>query len=317
MKPRWCFFKSVPIILCLMLSGFHAFGQVAIPSMDRTHTSSMPAAASWRFSSTVGAAVNPLGTGEINSGTGVKTDDLERTALEGYIAHQFDDITFEYNNLVEFKEVMEDVSTNDSDTKTINQQRLNTAIRLGETISLGATYSIWENTSDYANNIGLDYESGDGKETGLGLGGSIRLADVIYLAAGAEQITHKQDGYEDNKWIDRYLAVGFMGEDDFRIEYSRRTSPETTEENAVSHAERQDSRLGFDIRIGDWVFSAEKWDYIVKPIGTGDDTKYEYTTLGLSLVPEKGLVLSVFGTTGKVEDIYSTMDFRFAVAFNY
>jgi hypothetical protein len=111
--------------------------------------------------------------------------------------------------------------------------------------------------------------------------------------------------------------LALMGEGDFRLEYGKILSPESDKAGAVGHPASDDTRLAIDVKLGDWVLGYEKQDYIVKPIGSGEDSHFEYASLGLSLVPQDGLLLSFRVTTGKKGDHYETTDARFAIGYNY
>jgi hypothetical protein len=301
----------------LMLISLPAGAQIAVPSLDRTQPSEMPGAASWRFSATIGAAAAPAGSGAYRDTDGTKTDNLERTWLEGYIFHLFEEITIEYHNLVEFREVRENLASDSEYTKKTQQDRLNLAMRLMETISVGITQRTWKNNGDIANSTGQRHETGGGQEVGIGAGLSVRLANFFHLAFGLEDVTHRQSGWADNRWVDRYLGVALMGEGDFRIEYNKIMSPESIKTDAIDRPASDDTRLAIDVKFGDFVLGYETRDITVKPIHSGDDILYEYTSLGLSLVPQDGLLLSFRVTNGKQGDWYETTDARFAIGFNY
>jgi len=294
-----------------------AFGQIAVPSLDRTQPADMPGAAGWRFSSTIGAAVNPSGAGAYKDSDGEKTDELKRTWLEGFVFHQFEDVVFEYNKLFEFREERENLASGDTTTQKIQQDRINLALRLKEIASIGITQRTWENQGDVADSLGKRWETGYGKEVGIGAGISLRLAELFHLAFGLEDVTHRLSGREDNRWTDRYLAVALMGEGNFRLEYAKIQSPESVKTGAVDHPASDDSRLGIDIAFSDWVLSYERQDYVIEPIGSGDDTRFEFQTLGLALCPQDGLLLSFRVISGKHDDSYETTDARFTIGYNY
>ncbi|MCP4755441.1 MAG: hypothetical protein GY866_31645 [Proteobacteria bacterium] len=311
-----------PILIQIAVAGWLAFGcpvygQIATPSLDPTLKSDMPAAASWRFSSTIAGAVT-VGTGEYTNSAGETTDELTRTAAEALIAHQFEDITVEYHRNLKFKEVKKDSSSDQEATTETTHERINLAYRMDETVSLGATYRTWENAGDRTNGVGRSWETGDGKEVGMGIGGSFRLGDMIFLAASMENVTHSKSDYEDNTWTDTYLGVGILGEGVFRLEYSKIISPEsTTEQSQMDHPASDDVRIGVEVKLDNWLILCESRKYVVKPIGGGEDAEYEYTTVGLGFVPETGMVISLSGTQGKKDDWYSITDIRLALGLNY
>jgi hypothetical protein len=307
------FFTS--LLLCTAST---AFSQVATSSLDPTEKALMPAAISWRFSSTIGAAVYANGTGEYKNSQGDKTSELTRSGLEGLIAHQFEEITVEYSNTLEFKEIQKDLSTDEESTYKSKFDRLNLAYRFSDSASIGAVYRTWKKESDYTNTIGREYETGAGEKTALGFGGSIRLLDFFFLAAGVEEITHQQNGFDENKWMDQMLGLGLLGEGVFRLEVAKIVSPESDTTGAVPHAATDDVIMSVEIKLATtWLLRYQKEEYVVKPIGTGNDAKYEYTTIGVGFVPDEGLVFGIAMITGKQDENFSSTDYRLSMGWNY
>jgi len=291
--------------------------QVATASLDPAEKAPMPAAISWRLSSTLAGAVLVNSTGEYKNSQGDKTDELTRSVIDGLIAHQFEEITVEYSNTLEFKEIRKDLATDEEFTYKSKFDRLNLAYRFGDSYSLGAVYRTWKKESDYTNNVGRRTETGGGERSAMGIGGSVRLADFIFVGVGLEEITHKQSGFEENKWMDQLFGLALLGEGVFRLEYAKIISPESVKTGAVDHNASDDVLMGLELKFDTWLLRYQKQEYVVKPIDSGNDTKYEYTTLGLGYVPEEGLVLGIALINGKQGDDYATTDYRLSLGFSY
>ena len=118
--------------------------------------------------------------------------------------------------------------------------------------------------------------------------------------------------------MDQILGLSLLGEGVFRLEYAKIMSPESDPTGAVPHAATDDVMMVVELKLATtWLLRYQKEEYVVKPIGIGGDTKYEYTTIGLGFVPDEGLVFGIAMINGKQEENFSSTDYRLSVGWNY
>lgn len=305
------------IIFCSIIFSSQAYAQIASPSMDPSQKTDLAAASSWRFYSSIALGYRS-GSGKIKSNSSTIAE-FDQTYTEALLAAQLWDLTFEYSVNPEFKRTSEINSTKETLITQTEQSQFNLAYRITQNISIGASSRKWEfdDNSDPSTS-GSKNETGNGQENASGLGISVSLLDLFFFAYGVDDVKHKADGYKDNEWQDQYQGVSIFTDGGLRIEWSQIESPESEKTGAVSHNQYTDTRISVEYLVGEWLLSYQSQDYVVRPIGSGDDVEYEYVTYGLGMIADQGISVNLSMKNGSdSEDEFEVKIYRLAVAYNY
>jgi len=310
--------KTIYLVIfsCIILSP-QLFSQISTPSLDTTKKSDLAAASSWRFHSSLAIGYRS-GSGKIKSND-TTIAEFDQTYTEATLAHQLMDLTFEYSVNPEFKRDTEITASGEKQVTKTEQTQYNLAYRINQNISIGVSSRSWkfdDNTD--ASSDGLRNETGIGEESAIGMGLSIRLLDIIFIAYGVEDVEHQADGYQDNEWQDQYQGISILTDGGLRLEWSKIASPESDKTGAVYHNQSTDTKMTIEYLLAEWLFSYQTQNYVIKSKNDGKDIEYEYVTYGIGMVADQGLSFNISMTDGlDNEDEYEVKVYRIGIAYNY
>ncbi|MBT5989972.1 MAG: hypothetical protein HOG71_03880 [Bacteroidetes bacterium] len=304
------------IFFCIVLSP-QLFAQISTPSLDTTKKSDLAAAASWRFHSSLAIGYRS-GSGKIKS-SDTTVAEFDQTYTEAILAHQLNGLTFEYGVNPEFKRNTEIIVSSEKQVTETEQTQFNLAYRVNQNISIGASSRTWkfDDNTDTAS-AGLKNETGIGEESGIGMGLSLRLLDIIFIAFGVEDLEQQVDGYQDNEWQDQYQGISILTDGGIRLEWSKIESPESEKTGAVYHNQSTDTKVTVEYLLDVWLLSYQTQSYVIKPQNGGRDIEYSYITYGFGMTADQGLSFNISMTDGtESEEEYEIKVYRIGLAYNY
>lgn len=293
-----------------------AQAQVVTSSLNSVLYRNAPAAASWRFSSSISASFSN-GDGENIEGGEKKGDTSFSDTIVG-LSQQFENATLQY-----FNTLNENFKNKNLDgfqyTRDTTSDQLNLAYRFDEKFSLGATMGSIEAEEKVSSSL----DSKIGKQKFVGGGFSWRIGKIFYLGAGMNQFkSSKDDKEEESKWNETYYGLSFLNEDKFRLEVSRIHSPKVEKENAPSHAEHSENVVSLEFKFSDvYLLGYTQRRLNEKPIDPLDpDQKTEVSIIEAGYVPLEGVavVLMKISRDAKTGEKHNKSDiYRLGVSYNY
>ncbi len=336
--------RRLIIFIAILTVSHPVFCQIATPSLDPASIAEMPAAAIWRNNTT--AALN------INYGTGSRItesstiNDISVMGFGGTFGAIRDDWVIEFEYVPSYTTT---IKTNGMQYDAVEDiMHLNVAFDLGKESSWGLKYKQY----GHYNNVDGDklYEA---QETTMGAGLSFGFDQTFYLGVGYEMVNDNEINNlrKANSWANLLLSAAFYkgggkGKS-YRAEYSMITSDETVVASGSGkdgnvHPKTSDTRMAIEYQSDEWLFLGElqtideTWSTSesgtkFRRIGVfynnapfGKKSKYVKTTLGVSLVPQKGMVMGLKYNDHKEE--YDTenntrtaklTEFQFDIGYNF
>ncbi|MCG8333570.1 MAG: hypothetical protein MJE63_03575, partial [Proteobacteria bacterium] len=226
----------------------------------------------------------------------------------------------------------------------------NLAYVFGETVSIGIGYRSINNKQKQETTVGANTEQTDTDVTTVGtsISGSIRLAEIFFIAAGMESVketgTYKTEGlllpadadtdFVENSWTNTLAGLGVIvgdpGDTQFRAEYSMISSPESEEkddagvEETSEHPQTTTTFVSAEVKFGDFLIGYNNETEIEAELN-GKESETITTSIGIGWVPLEGLSISAYSLENKVtskddslgESVVNPTGWRLFIGYNF
>lgn len=327
-------------MLFLSIITFPCLGQVATPSLDNILLIDMAAATGWRHTSTSGMSLlRGLGT-ENKDSSDKKTISWNEVSylISSHVTGGF------YTEAFRSMQRRELSGNNDQKEKyEINRTQVNFAFKVDKLYSIGGSYFSSENKLE-SDSSDTFYNEVKEEQTGVGLGGSVRLFKQIFVAGGLEYTEEKstsksnQNKVIKSDWLAQLYGVAFVDDIDkptVRVEYSKIISPEVKSSNLDSTSPTQyssdNTRLAIEV-IPDQIealFRFERQSY-VENISSDEKIERIFDSYGVSKILKDGWSIGFYLISGKETTSFAysdnsskktesakTTNYRLNIAFNF
>ena len=309
--------KSLLLFSFLFIISFPLYAQIVAPSLDPSTSSELPSVTSWRYSHTAAASYS---SGKIKEEEGGATEDSTSTMTGVMLGLNFDGLGIEGSSF------NPKVKGSGENTIDVTRNTVLLGYLFGDLFSIGIgqrTTTLNIERSD--SNMTMDM---DGEETEQIASATLRIAEVIFLSAGINNI--KETGHikmtipvmpsmnadvdlEEMSYTQTIFGVGILsgnpGDFQFKAEISMTSSPEKVEEASSSSkmtntTQKSDTSIGVvEVKTGPYflgVSSSTKTEAKLTMSDPNDSEAEKVTTstmVGVGYLMEEGLLVSISSAT--------------------